>query len=274
VCFFAFGGSLLPTPKFPPAIGTQISTKILRGSEASRFLLNWNTTDRNARLAISHARLRAVTLGADQVVVLTKRRGIVPAGLLGWLQASARAFGDEYYYTDDGVMILTPVEDPDTNIAAFNVYYSSSDGSIGGSARVDTTEAAYGDPDTAIEITDGWVNCAVAPSDSSVLAAAWGSFTGQVFAQTMHKGGDCSDLGHMDDVSKENLKEGLKNALISAGAAAIPCIGAEMGWAVCVGGAAIGGAAVSLGWDLATMVWDCRCTWFGVECDGGDPPPI
>lgn len=271
--FFVFGGSFVPQSPFPAASKSELASRTLTGSEASRFLRDWKTNDPKAAIAIGRARIGS---GAGQVVVLTSRKAQLPAGLFRWLAGAFSASADEYY-TDGGVMVITPFEDADPNIAAFDIYYADSESgtSYGGTARIDTTEAAYGDPDEAIEITAPWTNCAIAAPAESLWARAWRSWTGSVSAQTSHKGGPCGNMSHMDEVSKQNLKDGLKNALLAAGAAAIPCIFTTVGWAVCVGGAAIGAAAVSLGWDAATMLWDCRCTWFGIGCGEEEwPPPV
>jgi hypothetical protein len=275
ILFLLFGGSFLPLTQVPTSPSAPLVTTTLIGADASRFLRGWKTTDPKAATALLRARLREGSPGGEtQVVVLKGRRKPVPTGVIGWLSAVFSTSADEYYYTENGVMILTPIEDSDPDFAAFDIYYGEGESSYGGHVRINTYEAAYGDPDDAVEVTDSWTNCSVNTPSESFWATLLRPFADRVLAQTAHDGGACDDLGHLDSVSLGNLKDGLKYAVFAAGAAAIPCIGATIGWAICVGGAAIGGAAISLGWDLAEMLWDCRCTWFDVNCSGGGVPPI
>ncbi len=272
--FLVFGGSFLPyTPSY--VVEPKAPKLVLQGEKAASFLARWEAKDQKAARAMAAAHLRGGPESARRsIVVISSPRSAAPTGLVGRLFEAFVGHAEEYS-NESGILVLTPY-DSDSGIAAFGMYYQDyGSGSYGGGdVSVNTYDVAYGDPDAAIDVSNAYQVCSSGSKATNTFASLLGWFGGPAFAQSSNGGVACDDWGAMTQQMHDSLKDSIKWGLAAAGGALIPCIGATVGYLACVGGAAIGAMAAVIGTDAATQAWNCRCTWFNVGCDNGDPDPM
>lgn len=193
VVVLCFGGSFLPvtpTERFLP----REPTRILVGSEASRYVsqLAKRQTSRSKSAKATAVNVRNLVPTENQVVVVTSSSRPEPTGFVGWAASKYYAWADVINeYTDGGVMVITPFDAGDQNIAGFSVYYEDFDSGLaqGGDARIDTSEAAYGSLDNAIAVSDAYLYCSLEPGYTSWPSFAW--FALRALAQNAWRGHDC-----------------------------------------------------------------------------------
>lgn len=275
VLFLVFGATFVPTrvTVAPRSEATEVVQ--LRGPEAASYLAVREPRDASLHAAMMNVRLKPGFHPDGQVVQVTRR--IRPRSraitlfepLAGKMRALAQ---DVTYYADEGVVVYSPYEaDSNGDTAEFSVY--AQDYETGatrtGEVIVWTYEAAYGNPDAAVEVIDVTVECASQPS---ALASILGWFAPGARAQNSHQGASCSDEEAQRLRGRQDVKNAIKTGIIAAGAVAIPCIGFGHGWIVCVGMAFVGAASAQITWDTAVYVWNCRCKIIGMDCDGSAPP--
>lgn len=275
--FLMFGATFIPTRVSVSSGGDAAEMFQLHGADAARYLEARTRQNVKLRAAMAKVRQKPGVYLDGQVVHVT--RSVPPSSLamtlLEPLVKGVSAFAEDIvHYADEAVIVYTPYEgDSNPDTAEFSVY--TQDYETGatrtGEVIVWTYEAAYGNPDAAIDVLDVSVECASAPAAIASSLAAW--LAPGLQAQTSHEGASCNDEDAQKLRGRQDVKDAIKNGLIAAGTAAIPCIGFAHGWIVCVGAAFVGAASASISWDTAAYIWNCRCTFFGWDCDS-EPPPI
>lgn len=275
VLFLVFGATFVPSRVTVSPVGEATEVVRLRGGEAARYLAARERHDSRLRAAMAKIRLKPGFHADGQVVQVTRtsRARSFAITLFEPLLRKMQALAQEVtYYADEAVVVYSPYEtDSNGDTAEFSVYAQDYEtgGTRTGEVIVWTQEAAYGNPDAAVQVLDVTVECASQPS---AVASVLNWFAPDVRAQNSHEGASCSDEQAQRLRGMQDVRNAIKAGIIAAGAAAIPCIGFAHGWIVCVGMAFVSAASAEISWDTAVYVWNCRCKIFGVDCDGGGPP--
>jgi hypothetical protein len=170
----------------------------------------------------------------------------------------------ERVYGEDGELWLTPFEaDGNNDTAEFNAYYWDYETGFYSSIdlKLDTPDMTnypvWGSNEYIMACNED--SRIKSPSVASLLVPT-------LYAQTHYEGTPCSDTQAMNAKFYEQHKSMVQNAWIAAGSAAVPCIGATIGWIGCVGGAFSGGYVSSMMWYTGNFLYACRCRYLGMHC--------
>ena len=272
-----FGLSLVPKPRplllnRPPAPGIGIPNETIVGQAALEHIehqLSLVKKESSVRRVHEREMQRLAHLGVSlpNTVVIRPKHSDKESSFFGFL---SRTFGSELladtekFYGEDGELWLTPFEaDNDSDTAEFNAFYW------------DYGTGFYTSIDISLVSSD-MSNYPVSGSNSAIMACNEDSriekpsfaslLVPTVHAQTTFQGTSCDNTTGLNEKFYQAHTTFVQNAWIGAGAAAVPCVGATIGWIACVGGAFSGGYIASITWYAGNYLYSCRCRYLGLSC--------
>lgn len=274
VVFTIFGASFAPPPKVvtPSPANIQISRPtISTGLTASAELDKYLSTHEQARAIRAKILEKLRNKGVSEAhMILMRGKSPMTSLLEARANNGAPGLGTAHaqeivMQNNESLFIITPYEaDGNEMTAEFNAWYL--DYATGVSSYADLRVGTE-DPLNDIQVLDGYVGCDLRPEKSAPAVASIADLISpRAHAQTTYKGIDCRDTPAINATMPSTMREAFRNAVIGVAGAAGPCIGATIGWWLCVGLAGIGAYWGTMGYEALIMIYDCRCWLFKWDC--------
>lgn len=273
VCLFV--GTFLPVRMIEPSYPSSgESPKLLTGPEGVAYIEQRSRVDAAFREGLLRAGARAKSIEqatASQAVFIARSPSRPRQySLLEWIAGRFSLLADSYTaYEGDLVHVITELSvNSNESSALFNSYVHDAASGVSGSADVKIW--LHEDPATNdAEILSSSFACLTPQHGGS---DGWSVFSAVANAQTHHDGIDCNDTQGMNNAYGQKHMDIVRNAVRGLLPGAFACAIAGPGWFLCMGMTFAWGYSGGVMWEAIDMIWDCRCLYMGIGCDGNAPP--